>query len=164
MRVILVLLAILLIPAISTSAAAGCSKAKIIETSATVGGGAFATPGAIFVNRAILAKMPPAMRSFAIAHECGHQFVGRSEDAADRWAAQEGKRQGWLTQSAVAEICAYTASWQSDAQHSSGAARCETIRAVFAGEGGKQRTQVATAKDWGYAGPGRKRKSAALKP
>jgi hypothetical protein len=100
---------------------------------ATVYNPAFADYGAAFFGFVILnpdrfAKLPLAVKRFAYAHECGHQYVGYSELNADCYAVKRGLRERWLESQSLEEICAFFSRSKGTALHLPGPRRCEAIR------------------------------------
>lgn len=93
-----------------------------------------AVPGTIVLNPQRLDRLAPAARLFVYAHECGHQIHGRSEAAADCYAARRGRDEGWLGRGDIANICGVFPRAMTSASHGARGARCAVIRACFAGE------------------------------
>ncbi|MEM8983717.1 MAG: hypothetical protein AAGC71_11870 [Pseudomonadota bacterium] len=57
---------------------------------------AFARPGVIILSPRFFNE-DPAVQRFIYAHECAHHVLGSNESAADCWAMQIGRDQGWLS-------------------------------------------------------------------
>jgi hypothetical protein len=103
---------------------------------ATVYNPAFADYGAAFFGFVILnpdrfAKLPLAVKRFAYAHECGHQYAGYSEPGADCYAVKRGLRERWLDRQSLEEICAFFSRSKGTALHLPGPRRCEAIRQCY---------------------------------
>jgi hypothetical protein len=93
-------------------------------------GGAFF--GYIVLNPKRFETLPLAVKRYAYAHECGHQYMGRSEDAADRFAILRGLAEGWLDARAMAEICDFIGRSSGDGVHDAGPKRCARMRRLVA--------------------------------
>ncbi len=91
-----------------------------------------AYPGFLILNPRLMTKVSTPVKLWIFAHECGHQFRGPDEEAADCFAVQRGRRQGWLTPEGVEEICAFIAPAKGDSMHVAGSYRCEYMRKCFA--------------------------------
>jgi hypothetical protein len=88
--------------------------------------------GFLIVNEERFSKLPMTLKRYVYAHECAHQFVGRSELAADCYAVQQGRRDGWLDEQGVDTICGFIGQAKASSTHPAGPQRCEHIRACFA--------------------------------
>jgi hypothetical protein len=93
-------------------------------------GGAFF--GYIVLNPKRFETLPLAVKRYAYAHECGHQYMGRSEDAADRFAILRGLAEGWLDDKAMAEICDFIGRSSGDGSHDAGPMRCARMLRLVA--------------------------------
>jgi len=91
-----------------------------------------AYPGFLILNPRLIAKVSTSVKLWIFAHECGHQFRGPDEEAADCFAVQRGRRQGWLTPEGVEEICRFIAPAKGDSMHVAGSYRCEYMRRCYA--------------------------------
>jgi hypothetical protein len=91
-----------------------------------------AYPGFIILNLRRLQQVSRAVKLWTYAHECGHQFRGPDEEAADCFAVQRGRREGWLTPAGLEEICRFIAAAPESRVHSAGPKRCEAMRACYA--------------------------------
>ena len=91
-----------------------------------------AHPGFLILNPRLLARVSTPVKLWIHAHECGHQFRGESEETADCFAVQRGRREGWLSEAGVAEVCTFIAPAKGDSAHLGGAARCEYMRRCYA--------------------------------
>ncbi len=91
-----------------------------------------AYPGFLILNPKLLEKLSPTVKMWIFAHECGHQFRGPDEATADCFAVQRGRRQKWLTEEGVEEVCQFISPAKGDNMHFSGSYRCEAMRKCFA--------------------------------
>jgi hypothetical protein len=90
-----------------------------------------ATRGRIILNPRKLATLPPAVRLYVYAHECGHQIYGASEPRADCYAVERGRREGWLTLKGVGQICEFLKGFPGDYVHPPGPERCAAMITCF---------------------------------
>jgi len=93
---------------------------------------AAAYPGFLILNPRLMNRVSTVVKMWIYSHECGHQFRGPDEETADCFAVQRGRRQGWLTQAGVEEICTFIAPAKGDAMHFAGSHRCEYMRRCYA--------------------------------
>jgi hypothetical protein len=91
-----------------------------------------AYPGFLILNPRLLERTTTAVKMWIFAHECGHQFRGPDEEAADCFAVQRGRRQGWLTPEGLEEICQFIRPAKGSTMHFSGSHRCELMRKCYA--------------------------------
>ncbi|MBL8847891.1 MAG: hypothetical protein JNN24_19170 [Hyphomicrobium zavarzinii] len=91
-----------------------------------------AYPGFLILNPRLLSKVSTPVKLWIFAHECGHQFRGPDEETADCFAVQRGRRQGWLDEGGLEEICQFIAPAKGDSMHFAGSHRCEYMRKCFA--------------------------------
>lgn len=89
--------------------------------------------GFLLVNKERFARLPMTLKRYVYAHECAHQYVGRDELAADCYAVREGRREGWLDENGINEVCGFIGRAKGDATHPEGPKRCDRIRACFSG-------------------------------
>lgn len=92
---------------------------------------AAAYDGFILLNPTKLEGLPPPVALWIYSHECGHQFHGPDEDGADCFAAQRGRRQGWLRPDGIEQICNFISPAHGDMMHFAGPQRCETVRRCY---------------------------------
>ena len=104
----------------------GCRAARVRLSTKMPGLGA-AVPGTIFLNPKLLRRYPSVTRRMIFLHECGHQYVGSSETAADCWAVKAAKRQGWLTERGIRTVCRSFAGSRGSGPHPPGTARCSAM-------------------------------------
>jgi hypothetical protein len=84
--------------------------------------------GHITINPNIFNSQPTVLKLFWYAHECGHSNVGPSENAADCWAIETGKRQNWFPPEAFSTLEAAFANSPGDWTHLPGPARVQHIK------------------------------------
>jgi hypothetical protein len=90
-----------------------------------------AYPGFLILNPKLLSRVSTPVKMWIHAHECGHQFRGPDEETADCFAVQRGRRQKWLTQDGLEEVCRFIAPAKGDSMHFSGSHRCATMRKCY---------------------------------
>ena len=110
-----------------------CRRARTVLSSELNDYGA-AVPGTIVLNPKRLQRLPATTGLFVYAHECGHQIHGRSEAAADCYAAKRGRSEGWLTRRAISGICNVFPKTAETKSHAARGARCTVIQACFVGK------------------------------
>ena len=91
-----------------------------------------AYPGFLILNPKLISRVPTAVKLWIYSHECGHQFRGPSEELADCFAVQRGRRQGWLTTDGLKQICKFIRPAKGSNMHFSGPQRCSFMRKCFA--------------------------------
>lgn len=90
-----------------------------------------AYPGFLIFNSRLMDKVSTPVKRWIFAHECGHQFRGPDEATADCFAVQRGRREGWLQQQGLEEVCGFISPARGDSMHFSGSYRCEYMRQCF---------------------------------
>ena len=93
----------------------------------------------IMVNPQLMATLPPDLQTFFKLHECGHHVLGhiiaptdKSEQEADCWAVQEGRKLGTFTKDDIIAWKPYfAASRGSKVGHLPGPQRVEFLLACF---------------------------------
>ena len=93
-------------------------------------GGAF--PGFVILNTKKINGLSTAVKLYIYSHECGHQFIGADESAADCFAMRRGVRYGWLDAVGLEDICTFISTLKGDAVHPPGPVRCEAMRQCYA--------------------------------
>jgi hypothetical protein len=88
--------------------------------------------GFILLGEERFKQLPLTLKRYAYAHECGHQYVGFNEDNADCYAIRRGRKDGWLDDAAMDQICNFISHSKGDAVHALGMHRCEAMRKCFA--------------------------------
>lgn len=92
---------------------------------------AAAYPGFLIVNPKLMNRVSTPVKMWIYAHECGHQFRGPDEETADCFAVQRGRRQGWLDERGLEEVCNFIRPAKGDMMHFSGSHRCETMKKCY---------------------------------
>jgi len=113
-----------------------CHAAQVVVSNQVPGPG-FSVPGVLMFGPRFLRAYPPLVQRLVFLHECGHQYVGTDESAADCWAVKAGKRQGWLTRSGLAQACKALWHTQGDGVHLAGPERCAALQQCFETASGK---------------------------
>ncbi len=90
-----------------------------------------AYPGFIILNTRLLDKLPRAVELWIYSHECGHQFRGPDEQTADCFGVQRGRREGWLNEDGLNQVCDFIGAAKGDNMHFAGPHRCEAMRACY---------------------------------
>lgn len=90
-----------------------------------------AKKGMIILNPTRMEGLSDAVRLYVYAHECGHQVYGPREIRADCYAVERGKREGWLNDAGMNEVCAFIEPHPGDWVHPPGPKRCEIMRACY---------------------------------
>lgn len=90
-----------------------------------------AKKGMIILNPSKLEGLSQSVRLYVYAHECGHQVYGPRETRADCYAVERGKREGWLTNAGMDEICTFLEPHPGDWVHPPGPKRCQLMRKCF---------------------------------
>lgn len=109
---------------------ARCGNRPVV-LDATLDDYAAAYPGYLILNPQKLAGLPTGVKLWIFSHECAHQFRGPDEETADCFAAQRGRRQGWLNEQGVEEVCHFISPAAGDAMHFAGPQRCNIVRKCF---------------------------------
>ena len=92
-----------------------------------------AYPGFLILNPKYMGALKStAVKMWIHAHECGHQFRGPDEETADCFAVQRGRRQGWLTEEGLEEVCKFMAPAKGDNMHFTGTQRCQAMKQCYA--------------------------------
>src|SRR5689334_15442541 len=108
-----------------------CGTRPTVEDSQLDDYGA-AYPGFLIMNPRLLEKVSTPVKMWIYSHECGHQFRGPDEETADCFAVQRGRRQGWLDEAGLEEICQFISPSKGDSMHFAGSHRCAYMRQCFA--------------------------------
>lgn len=107
-----------------------CGKRPtVIDPEFSSWGGAY--PGYLILNPKRLDGLSTPVKLFIFAHECGHQFVGRDEGAADCFGIKRGRRYGWLDEQGLEEVCAFMSKLKGTSVHAAGSDRCEKMRQCY---------------------------------
>ncbi len=109
-----------------------CANTKVVVSNQVPGPG-FAVQGMIMFGPKALRVYPPLVQRLVFLHECGHQFVGTDETAADCYAVKAAKRQGWLNAAGLRQACRALWHTQADGAHLAGPERCDALKQCFDG-------------------------------
>lgn len=104
-------------------------RPTVIDSKFESWGGAY--PGYLILNPDRLKGLPTPVKLFVYAHECGHQFIGRDEAAADCFGVKRGRRYGWLKEEGLAQVCNFISNLKGDSDHAAGPKRCENMRRCY---------------------------------
>ena len=85
----------------------------------------------IMLNMQALKDLPRPVQWLIYYHECGHILFGPSETAADCYALRRARREGWLSKTALDDICAVFNIAGHGPLHPDPEARCEQLRQCF---------------------------------
>lgn len=92
---------------------------------------AAAYPGFLIINPKLMNRISTPVKMWIFAHECAHQFRGPDEETADCFAVQRGRRERWLTEEGLEEVCAFIKPAKADMMHLSGSQRCEAMQRCY---------------------------------
>ena len=107
-----------------------CGKRPILIDNDFVDyGGAY--PGFLILNQKKMRGLPKSVKLYIFAHECGHQFRGADEAAADCYSVKRGRREGWLDKNGLEKICKFMSPHMGDRMHPSGPERCKIMQRCF---------------------------------
>jgi hypothetical protein len=90
----------------------------------------------IMLNMQALKDLPRPVQWLIYYHECGHILYGPSETAADCYAVRRARRQGWLSDQALEDICAVFNIAGHGPVHPDPESRCEQLRQCFSKKAG----------------------------
>jgi hypothetical protein len=90
----------------------------------------------IMLNMQAIKDLPRPVQWLIYYHECGHILYGPSETAADCYAVRRARREGWLNQKALDDVCAVFNIAGHGPLHPDPEARCNQLRQCFAKKGG----------------------------
>jgi hypothetical protein len=90
----------------------------------------------IMLNMQALKDLPRPVQWLIYYHECGHVVHGPSETAADCYAVRRARREGWLSDTALDDICAVFNIAGHGPLHPDPAQRCDELRQCFAKKAG----------------------------
>jgi len=90
----------------------------------------------IMLNMQAMKELPRPVQWLIYYHECGHILYGPSETAADCYAVRRARREGWLNQKALDDVCAVFNIAGHGPLHPDPEARCNQLRQCFAKKGG----------------------------
>ena len=90
----------------------------------------------IMLNMQALKDLPRPVQWLIYYHECGHILYGPSETAADCYAVRRARREGWLDEKALDEICAVFNIAGHGPMHPDPEQRCNDLRQCFVKKSG----------------------------
>jgi hypothetical protein len=96
----------------------------------------------IMLNMQALNPLPRQVQWLIYYHECGHILLGPSETSADCYAVRRARREGWLNEQGLNDVCAVFNIAGHGPVHPDPEARCNQLRQCFAKKG-------VTARDGG---------------
>lgn len=89
----------------------------------------------IMLNMQALNPLPRQVQWLIYYHECGHILLGPSETSADCYAVKRARREGWLNEQGLGDICAVFNISGHGPAHPDPEARCNQLRQCFAKKG-----------------------------
>jgi hypothetical protein len=89
----------------------------------------------IMLNMQALTPLPRQVQWLIYYHECGHILYGPSETSADCYAVKRARREGWLDDKALNDICAVFNIAGHGPMHPDPEERCNQLRQCFAKKG-----------------------------
>ncbi|MGB2931473.1 MAG: hypothetical protein WBE08_14215 [Methyloceanibacter sp.] len=89
----------------------------------------------IMLNMQALGDLPRQVQWLIYYHECGHILYGPSENAADCYAMRRARREGWLNDQALNDICAAFNIAGHGPVHPDPNERCNQLHQCFAKKG-----------------------------
>jgi len=90
----------------------------------------------IMLNMQALNGLPRPVQWLIYYHECGHILYGPSETAADCYAVRRARREGWLNEKALDDICAVFNIAGHGPVHPDPEQRCNDLRQCFSKKSG----------------------------
>lgn len=85
----------------------------------------------IVLNSKAMKDLPRQVQWLIYYHECGHILFGPSETSADCYAVRRARREGWLDDKALSEICAVFNIAGHGPVHPDPGQRCNDLRQCF---------------------------------
>lgn len=89
----------------------------------------------IMLNMQALKDLPRQVQWLIYYHECGHILFGPSETSADCYAIRRARREGWLNEQGLNDICAVFNIAGHGPVHPDPEARCNQLRQCFVKKG-----------------------------
>ncbi len=89
----------------------------------------------IMLNMQALKDLPRQVQWLIYYHECGHILFGPGETAADCYAIRRAKREGWLNEETLDNICAVFNIAGHSPVHQDPEARCNQLRQCLVKKG-----------------------------
>lgn len=90
----------------------------------------------IMLNMQALNDLPRQVQWLIYYHECGHILFGPSETAADCYAVKRARREGWLNDQTLNDVCAVFNIAGHGPVHPDPEERCNQLRQCFGKKGG----------------------------
>jgi hypothetical protein len=90
----------------------------------------------IMLNMQALKGLPRQVQWLIYYHECGHILFGPSEQAADCYAIKRARREGWLSDQVLNDICAVFNIAGHGPVHPDPEERCDQLRHCLGKTGG----------------------------
>jgi len=98
----------------------------------------------IMLNMQALKDLPRPVQWLIYYHECGHILYGSGETSADCYAVRRARREGWLNEKALDDVCAVFNIAGHGPVHPDPEQRCNDLRQCFSKKSG------ITAQDEGH--------------
>ena len=98
----------------------------------------------IMLNMQALKDLPRPVQWLIYYHECGHILYGPGETSADCYAVRRARREGWLNEKALDDVCAVFNIAGHGPVHPDPEQRCNDLRQCFGKKSG------ITAQDEGH--------------
>lgn len=89
----------------------------------------------IVLNMKAMQDLPKQVQWLIYYHECGHILYGPSETSADCYAVRRARREGWLSDKVLNDICATFNIAGHGPVHPDPVQRCNDLRQCFATNG-----------------------------
>jgi hypothetical protein len=89
----------------------------------------------IMLNMQALKDLPRQVQWLIYYHECGHILFGPNEQSADCYAVKRARREGWLNEQGLNDICAVFNVAGHGPVHPDPDTRCDQLRQCFAKKG-----------------------------
>ena len=90
-----------------------------------------ALPEFVVLNAQLFGGLATPVKLWIFSHECAHETVGIDEVKADCVAVQRGRREGWLIELGLEQVCEFMRPARGDHSHFTGAQRCALMRQCF---------------------------------
>ena len=107
-----------------------CGRAATVLDSHEPDFGA-ALPDLVILNPDRFAGLATPVKLWIFSHECAHLTDGDDEVKADCIAVQRGRREGWLSDAGLDQICEFMKPSTGDRSHFTGTRRCNLMQACF---------------------------------
>jgi hypothetical protein len=90
----------------------------------------------IMLNMQALKDLPRPVQWLIYYHECGHILYGPSETSADCYAVRRARREGWLNEKGLDDVCAVFNIAGHGPMHPDPEQRCNDLRQCFSNKSG----------------------------